>query len=98
MSPEFQLIFDGAIGLLVFFALRALKTQDESIKSAHKISSDLMVKLQAIEVLVAGNYITRPEFNKSIEAMFSKLDLISEKLDTKQDKSACNSVHALHQK
>lgn len=95
MSPEFQLIFDGAIGLLVFFALRALKTQDESIKAAHKLTSDLMVKLQSIEVLVAGNYITRPEFTKSIEAMFSKLDLISEKLDTKQDKSACIPIHTL---
>lgn len=95
MSPEFQLIFDGAVALLVFFALRALKTQDDSIKSAHKLSSELMVKLQAIEVLVAGNYITRPEFNKSIEAMFSKLDSISEKLDTKQDKTACVPFHSV---
>lgn len=93
MSLELQIIFDGAIALLVFFALRALKNQDESIKGAHKAAAELTIKIQAIEVLVAGNYITRPEFNKSIEAMLKKLDDISDKLDTKQDKSACQTFH-----
>jgi hypothetical protein len=93
MSPEFQVLFDGAIALLVFFALRALNTQDESIKSVHRIANELIIKVQAMEVLVAGNYITRLEFNKHIDAMFKKLDDISEKLDSKQDKSSCFPIH-----
>ena len=40
-------------------------------------------KLQAVEVLVAGEYIRRVEFEAKIDAVFYKLQAIDEKLDRK---------------
>lgn len=46
----------------------------------------LAEKVQAIELLVAGNYIKRSEMDKMYDALFSKLDRIENKLDSKADK------------
>lgn len=54
------------------------KLEETDIKLAEKVS--------AIETLVAGNYVTREEFSKHIDALFRKLDKIDEKLDRKVDK------------
>ncbi len=43
-------------------------------------------KIAEIEILVAGNYMPRPEFERSIDALFKKLDKIEDKLDRKADK------------
>jgi len=53
----------------------------------------LITKLQAIEVLVAGTYIKRDDFNDVIKVLFAKLDKIDEKLDAKADKSGCIAIH-----
>jgi hypothetical protein len=45
--------------------------------------SILADKVQAIEVLVAGKYIQRTEFEAKIEALFAKLDSIEDKIDRK---------------
>lgn len=44
---------------------------------------DLVSKVNSIEVLVAGTYVTRAEFENKISAMFNKLDRIEGKLDDK---------------
>jgi len=49
--------------------------------------------LQAIEVLVAGTYIKRDDFNDVIKVLFAKLDKIDEKLDAKADRSGCIANH-----
>lgn len=70
----------GALGgwwmRIMYQSLEALKAQDA--KLAEKVSG--------IEVLVAGKYVTREDFEKKIDAMLSKLDKIDNKLDTKADK------------
>lgn len=43
-------------------------------------------KVASIEVLVAGQYIRRDELDRSLTALFTKLDRIEDKLDSKQDK------------
>jgi hypothetical protein len=52
--------------------------QDGEKKLAEKVSS--------IEILVAGNYVKRDDFDKSVQAIFHKLDRIEDKLDGKADK------------
>ena len=39
-----------------------------------------------IKVLVAGDYVKKDEFLKSVTALFTKLDRIEGKLDKKADK------------
>ena len=69
----------GVLGFLlraIWQAVRDLQASDKQITE----------KVTAIEVLVAGNYIRRDEFDKSIERIFDKLDAIDRKLDNKADK------------
>lgn len=62
----------------------------ESIKELQNADRSLVDKLSSVEVLVAGTYIKRHEFDSAITslstALFSKLDRIEDKLDQKVDK------------
>ena len=51
-----------------------------------KDAKELSAKVQAIELLVAGQYVSKLEFERFTSAVFSKLDKIEEKLDRKADK------------
>lgn len=48
--------------------------------------SELKKKVQEMEVLVAGEYIKKSEFERFTEAIFGKLDKIEDKIDRKADK------------
>ena len=43
-------------------------------------------KVNQIEVLVAGQYVKRDDFDKLANAIFAKLDKISDKIDSKADR------------
>ena len=45
-----------------------------------------MEKVGAIEVLVAGRYVTREEFNNVLNQVFTKLDRIIDALNQKADR------------
>lgn len=51
-----------------------------------KVDCELADKVQHIEVLVAGSYVKREDFDRLASALFAKLDKIEEKLDRKADK------------
>ena len=53
---------------------------------AEKADQMLAEKVSAIEVLVAGQYIRRDGFEKMATALFSKLDKIYDRLESKADK------------
>ena len=65
------------IGLKYFF---------DSLRELRKADSALTEKVNKIEVVVAGQYVTRDDFDSTINLLFSKLDKISDKLDNKADK------------
>ena len=71
-----------------------LRNLQESMRSLRDSDEKLAIKVQAIEVLVAGTYIKRDDFDKTIIALFAKLDKIETKLDGKANRSECpNVVH-----
>ena len=84
MDP--QIAFNVAVGVagtlggwwlnVVWGSLKALQTADKA----------LIEKVGAIEVLVAGRYMTREEFTSTITALFAKLDKIQDLLNSKADK------------
>lgn len=65
------------IGLKFFF---------DSLNELRKADKDLTEKVSKIEVVVAGQYVTKADFDSTINILFSKLDKISDKLDQKADK------------
>ncbi len=73
----------GGINLIIGFAL---KTMWDSYKELKKTDANLADKVNSIEVLVAGQYVKRDDFDRVANAIFAKLDKISDKLDNKADK------------
>ena len=100
MDPEVQLFINAALGVIAFLGGVIMKVVWDAIGSlrtslAEMRADDVQLanKVQAIEVLVAGTYIKRDEFEKLSQAIFAKLDKIYEKLDHKVDRAECERFH-----
>ena len=63
-----------------------LKVLWDSINELRAVDANLVEKVASIEIMVAGSYITRDEFQRTITSMFSKLDRIEDKVSQKADK------------
>ena len=66
----------GALGSLIFIGMRDLQ----------RAQSRTDRRLSEIEVLVAGDYLKKQEFEKFVDRVICKLDAIDEKIDRKADK------------
>lgn len=75
--------FFGLVNL-VFGVL--LKMFWDSYKALKATDKELADKVGNIEVLVAGQYVKREDFVQVTNQIFTKLDKILDKLDTKADK------------
>jgi len=67
------------LGILYTNVRKDMEKQDD-------VLNVLTDKVQAIEVLVAGDYVRKIDQDKLSEALFKKLDQISDKLDRKADR------------
>jgi hypothetical protein len=63
-----------------------LNTLWKTVVDLQKADTTLAEKVAAIEVLVAGKYVTRDALDKALDIMFAKLDRIEDKLDHKADR------------
>lgn len=79
-------MFNIAVALSGFLGGWWVKTIWESLKDLQKEDQKLSDKVAHIEVLVAGQYVRKSDFDRTADALFIKLDKIYEKLDTKVDK------------
>jgi hypothetical protein len=57
-----------------------------SINELRRIDKELADKVASIEVLVAGEYVTRDEFNNVMSQVFNKLDRIMDAVSKKADR------------
>ncbi|MFH0710142.1 MAG: hypothetical protein V2A75_08050 [Pseudomonadota bacterium] len=81
----------GIVGTALYNSLKnnmdnSFKSVNESIHEIELDASKLTEKVQAVELLVAGNYVMKSEFEAKMDAMLKKLDKIFDKLDGKADK------------
>ena len=81
----------GIVGTALFQSLKdstdhAFKSVNESIREIELDAVRLTDKVQAIELLVAGDYVRKDELRSITDALFKKLDQISDKLDRKVDR------------
>jgi len=86
MSENFQTMFNIAITLIGFLGGWVLNSLKASIEGLQKADHELTVKVQSVEVLVAGSYVKRDDLDKLTVALFTKLDKIEFKIDGKADK------------
>ena len=73
----------GAFGMLLGFIVKSIW---DAVKDLQASDKDLADKVSRIEVLVAGEYVKKEEFNSIMLRIFEKLDHIESKIDSKQDK------------
>lgn len=59
----------------------------ESLKELQQADKSLSKEVSDLTVLVAGQYVKTETFEKTIGALFAKLDRIEDKLDHKADKA-----------
>jgi hypothetical protein len=86
MTDFFQTGFNVVVGLLMMIFGWLLNTLYTTIRDLQQADEKLTDKVNRIEVLVAGNYPTRTEFDAKVDALFEKLDKIDAKLDRKADR------------
>ena len=63
-----------------------LKVMWDAVKDLQSADKVLVEKVNTIEILIAGNYMSKSDFDKIVIAIFAKLDKIEDKLDKKADK------------
>ena len=90
---ESQDLINLALGAISFLGGWIVKNLQDSMKSLRESDEKLANKVQQIEVLVAGQYIKREDFDKTVSALFAKLDKIEAKLDAKVDRQECERLH-----
>lgn len=73
----------GGFGALLGFVVKAVW---DAVKDLQESDKDLAEKVSRIEVLVAGEYVKKDEFNQIMLRLFEKLDHIEAKIEQKQDK------------
>ena len=82
MQEFYNWALTGLSGLLGFL----LHAVWQATKDLQRADAELTKRVSEIEVLVAGNYVSRQEFDRVIDKLFNKLDAIELKLDKKADK------------
>jgi hypothetical protein len=86
MNNEYQVFFDVAVGIIGVLGGWVLNTVWGAVKDLQEADKDLADKVAAIEVLVAGRYVTRDEFNSTLGQVFAKLDTIRDLVSQKADR------------
>ena len=82
----FQDLFNTAMGALMLLAGWFLRVVWDSVKQLQAEDRELADKVSRIEVLVAGEYVKKDDFDRVMMRMFDKLDAIERKIDSKADK------------
>ena len=73
----------SGFGALLGFLLKSVWQAVKDLQTADKALVD---KVASIEVLVAGNYVKRDDFERMVAGIFMKLDRIEDKMGSKADK------------
>ena len=73
---EYQVLFDIATAVIGVIGGWLLNTVWGALKDLQEADKELAEKVAAIEVLVAGRYVTRDEFNQVLNQVFERLDRI----------------------
>lgn len=81
-----QQLFNIVIGVAGALGGWWMKAMWEGLKDLQKTDHELTQQVNNLQILVAGQYMRREEFDKVGQAIFTKLDRIEDKLDKKVDK------------
>lgn len=81
-----QQFFNIAVGLIGMLGGWLMNVMWGALRDLQESDKSLAEKVAAIEVLVAGQYVRKDDFDRLADALFRKLDRIQDRLDEKADK------------
>lgn len=85
-NPMDQSIINWILGAFNALMMFLINLKWNAIKDLQSDDKNLHQKIAEVEVLVAGMYVRKTEFDASVTALFKKLDRIEDKIDKKVDK------------
>ena len=65
----------------------------EALKDLQQADSQLVEKVQRIEILVAGEYVKKDDLENKLDRIFEALQRVDHKLDSKVDRGDCPIIH-----
>lgn len=83
---DYQEMYNTAIGFILLLGGWFMRIIWDVLNRLQQTDRELADKVGRIEVLVAGEYVKKEEFNQVMLRLFEKLDHIESKIDSKQDK------------
>ena len=83
---DMQSIFNMISGAFLLLGGWFLRIMWDTLLNLQFQDRELADKVARIEVLVAGEYVKKEDFDRVIERLFDKLDHIELKIDSKADK------------
>jgi hypothetical protein len=83
---DWQWIANGAFTIAGVLLAMLMNSMKQSVENLERQDSELIEKMQAIQLIVVENYVKRDDLDKLTSALFAKLDKIENKLDKKVDK------------
>jgi len=86
MELDFQTLFNAAIALISFGLGFIVNRLFQSLDALREQDNKLTAEITAIRIALPTNYVTKPDMEGFVNAIFKKLDVISNKLDKKVDK------------
>ncbi len=87
MEVNFQTLFNIALALVSFGLGFIVNRLFQSLDALREQDNKLTAEITAIRIALPTNYVTKPDMEGFVNAIFKKLDVISEKLDGKADKT-----------
>lgn len=86
MELTFQTLFNVALSLISFGLGFIVNRLFQSLDALREQDNKLTAEITAIRIALPTNYVTKPDMEGFVNAIFKKLDVISGKLDNKVDK------------
>jgi hypothetical protein len=83
---DYQELYNTAIGVILLLLGWGMRILWETLKELKDADRDLAEKVGRMEVLVAGEYVKKSDFDTIMLRLFEKLDHIEAKIDKKADK------------
>ena len=96
--PDAQTIWNGVLTVALAIMSGALILLRDVLKGMQREIKEQTFKVQAIELLVAGEYVRKDDFDRRFIRLFEKLDAMDAKLDTKVNRGDCPVIHSAYSK
>lgn len=86
LSEITQTVVNWSVGAAGAVATILVKSIYGNMGDLQKRDDELAAQIAKVELLVAGKYVDKDSFDKSMNKVFDKLDKIDDKIDRKVDK------------